>query len=576
MARKGRLEQRGEEDYGLDDVDSFAAAKEKILFDNATARIQGARRDEDDESEEEVMDLDSGSDVSDDEQEQEEDEDDAEFFGKKDELEEEEDEAEDGVWGQNKNAYYGDDDIENDEDARALEQEALRLQKKHLEELNMDDYVDEEMEEEWTKSAKKHDYGDVLDSTSKKETQSLSDLSGMDAKQKKKFLQQSHPEFIPLTKQLSKLKPVLDDLTTRKDDSEVANVQFTALSAYLGAIATYFSLFQSLAKEEEPFSMKEHPVMEGILSTKEVWRQASELEDMSDSDNEDQDKEMGEVSPEADSDGDVFDSASESIPGDVSISEKDDDEEDESEEEKEEDDTVPEIDIDISKPRVFKRPQAKTNEDYAEGAIADVDAEEKTARKKTLRFYTSKIDQQAKKRDEKFGGDEDLPYRERLFERQQRLIEEARKRGLHDDQGDDLNDNDSFDEQDVQAAQDVNDGFDDSYYESIKTGKLAMKSKRKQLHEDAVRAAKEGKLAEAAETVGEDGKRAINYQILKNKGLTPHRNKDNRNSRVKKRKKYEQAKKKLKSVRAVYEQPTGAYEGEKTGIKKNLSKSVKF
>ena len=40
-------------------------------------------------------------------------------------------------------------------------------------------------------------------------------------------------------------------------------------------------------------------------------------------------------------------------------------------------------------------------------------------------------------------------------------------------------------------------------------------------------------MAELQEAVGQDGKRAINYQILKNKGLTPHRKKEYRNSRVK-------------------------------------------
>ena len=95
-------------------------------------------------------------------------------------------------------------------------------------------------------------------------------------------------------------------------------------------------------------------------------------------------------------------------------------------------------------------------------------------------------------------------------------------------------------------------------------------------HEEAVAAAKAGKLQELQESMGEDGKRAINYQILKNRGLTPHKKKDNRNTRVKKRKKYEQAKKKLKSVRQVYEGSLGPYEGEKTGIKKGLSRSVKL
>lgn len=119
---------------------------------------------------------------------------------------------------------------------------------------------------------------------------------------------------------------------------------------------------------------------------------------------------------------------------------------------------------------------------------------------------------------------------------------------------------------------------DNEYYDSLKQNKELKSANRKLAHAAAVKAAKEGKLTELQEEIGQDGKRAINYQILKNKGLTPHRKKEYRNSRVKKRKQYEVAKKKLKSVRQVYDSETtrGPYEGEKTGIKKGLSRSVKL
>jgi U3 small nucleolar RNA-associated protein 3 len=65
---------------------------------------------------------------------------------------------------------------------------------------------------------------------------------------------------------------------------------------------------------------------------------------------------------------------------------------------------------------------------------------------------------------------------------------------------------------------------------------------------------------------------------MKNKGLTPHRSKSVRNPRVKKRQKYEQAKKRVSSQRAVYKGGIGdvsKYTGEQSGISKVI-KSVRL
>lgn len=72
------------------------------------------------------------------------------------------------------------------------------------------------------------------------------------------------------------------------------------------------------------------------------------------------------------------------------------------------------------------------------------------------------------------------------------------------------------------------------------------------------------------------GPRAPTRAILKNKGLTPHRPKSVRNPRVKKRQKFDQAKKKISSQKAVYKGGDGGkYEGEKSGISK-VVKSVRL
>ncbi|KAH3677290.1 hypothetical protein WICPIJ_009005 [Wickerhamomyces pijperi] len=625
MARKSRGPSRNttHEDYGLDEVDQFHANREKILLEEAQPQQKtfkprkGAKRYDSDAEDDAVMNIEDGDESSEDEEEEEEEEDeedvDNEFFGKKDEEGLEENEEE-GGWGGRRD-YYGADDLSEDEEsAKQIEEEALRQQKLHLQELNMDDYVDEEMEAEWTKSAKEHDYGVIQESAKGKKdtTASVLDLQGlqsMDDKSRTKLINAAHPEFVPLSKELSKLNPILEDLKTKKSQNEIALVKFQALSAYISSIASYFALFLAQVREDEPFSMKENSVMEYILSTKEVWRQAAELEDddedMEDDVDEEEDQEDGTLLEEGDiSDEEAFDSASETAAeleddvdeeedqedgtlleeGDISDEEAFDsasetvnnaslysDEEAEGMDSQDSESEDSDLDIDISKPRfITKAKPAQTGDDFTEGKMHEVDASDKQTRKKTLRFYTSKIDQQSRKTggDEKYTGDNDIPYKERLFERQQRLIEEARKRGLEDKHGVALGeggDSDDDDESQATKAKQINDGFSKDYYDTVKKSRDDTKANRKEAHNTAKRAAREGKLYEMTEGLDADGKRAVNYQIMKNKGLTPHRRKELRNSRVKKRMKYEKAKKVLNSTKAVYKAPKGAYEGETTG-----------
>ncbi len=75
-----------------------------------------------------------------------------------------------------------------------------------------------------------------------------------------------------------------------------------------------------------------------------------------------------------------------------------------------------------------------------------------------------------------------------------------------------------------------------------------------------------------------DGPRSVSRAIMKNRGLTPHRSKSVRNPRVKKRQRYEKAKKTVASQKAVYKGgvgATGRYDGEKSGISKVI-KSVRL
>ena len=74
-----------------------------------------------------------------------------------------------------------------------------------------------------------------------------------------------------------------------------------------------------------------------------------------------------------------------------------------------------------------------------------------------------------------------------------------------------------------------------------------------------------------------EGERAISRQILKNRGLVAHKNKLNRNPRVKKREQYRKAQIRRKgAVREVRTNEGHKYAGEETGIKSGLSRSRKL
>eukprot|EP01038_Epipyxis_sp_PR26KG_P005893 gene5893-8131_t len=74
-----------------------------------------------------------------------------------------------------------------------------------------------------------------------------------------------------------------------------------------------------------------------------------------------------------------------------------------------------------------------------------------------------------------------------------------------------------------------------------------------------------------------DNKRGVTYEIIKNKGLTPHRKKENRNPRVAKREKFRKAEiAQGGQIRRVITGVAGAYGGETTGIKNDLSRSRKI
>jgi U3 small nucleolar RNA-associated protein 3 len=213
---------------------------------------------------------------------------------------------------------------------------------------------------------------------------------------------------------------------------------------------------------------------------------------------------------------------------------------------------------------------------------------EKARKKKSLRFYTSQIAQKANKRDaagKDYGGDADVPHRERLKDRQARLQAEAEKRGQHKDKGPGValgeGPDSSGDEAEPFRPEDNDFEDEDGYYDMVAARSNTKKQAKADRAAAYAEAAKQGVQVIEEEIIGDDGRRQISYQIAKNKGLTPHRKKSVRNPRVKKKEKYAEKLKKEKSMRPVFDKAKAAsghanYGGELTGIKKGMVRSRKL
>jgi U3 small nucleolar RNA-associated protein 3 len=137
-----------------------------------------------------------------------------------------------------------------------------------------------------------------------------------------------------------------------------------------------------------------------------------------------------------------------------------------------------------------------------------------------------------------------------------------------------LDDDDDDDDHDGGDDNSVDDEIDDdlgvdNFYDQIKMKSQVQKAFKKQLHAVAP------KYPVMEEVVA--GERAITKTILKNRGMSAHKAKINRNPRVEKREQYRKALIRRKgAIREVRTQEGHKYGGEGTGIKTGLSRSRKL
>lgn len=551
---------------------------------------------------------------------------------------EEDDEA--GEWGISRRDYYNADTIETEADALEEEAEARRLQQKQLQGLTEEDFGFDE--KDWLEAGKPGTQGaddDVRNNVIREVLPGLEITDAMGPEERLKIIKTRYPEFDPLRKELIELQALHEelelaakastavDLHTQlklngneskgiyEDKTPVAVVKHCASSAYLAALCMYFVLLTSGSTDQNgratampPAELRNHTVMNVLVQCRELWGKVKDIpipnqsgmgDGLHESLNDDASQEgldIGVQDPEKPTNSEI------QLNKDVKRVHKTKAEKAHARAQAEAEalrlERINKTEQDLltldalissSKPsKSFVQPSRKRNgsplsSDFGEQTFLTArEASEKAKSKKSLRFYTSQIAQKSQKRDNAgrdAGGDNDVPYRERLRDRQERLNVEAESRGkkTKNDKKNAALGGDS-DEEDRRIATELRGSPDEEDYYAQISAQSALKKAQKLAHASSISGPPSAHPRPEDPITHADGKRAITYAIEKNKGLAPRRKKDVRNPRVKKRRKFEAKTKKLASVRQVYRggEGKGGYEGEKTGIKMGVVRGVKL
>ncbi|KAF1911899.1 Sas10 C-terminal domain-containing protein [Ampelomyces quisqualis] len=613
-----------------DSEDDFHINRDKVLLDEGPVAKKLRKYHEEDKflqpSDEEVLDYDDDDD--DDADNDEARSDDLDPDQRQANVEDEDMDV--GGWGASKKDYYNADAIETEQDALDEEAEARRLQKKQLQAMTEADFGFDEQEWLGQEGEKDSASGAVV-------TEVLPQLQitdNMSEEDKMRIMKTRYPEFEHISREYLRLQPLHDELVAAAKVAQrliksrakksgileeelfvtpMAVTKYRACAAYLAAMAMYFAVLGSTAKEDgspvvalDPNELHEHPVMESLLKCQQMW---SKIESLPASDplveftNGDDLSTIEEASPMADEIEAVVDSQPKKAKKSkaqraAEIAQAEAEARRAAKLAKTEQELAS-LSTLADKAALKKAAKKKRSSDQRLNLLNAEDSDfgeetlltahelaEKAKKKKSLRFYTSQIAQKANKRDaagKDYGGDADIPHRERLKDRQARLQAEAEKRGQHKDAGPGIalgeGGDDSGDESPAPRNEDYED--EEGYYDMIAARSNAKKQTKSERAAAYAEAAKLHATVIEEEVIGDDGRRMISYQIEKNKGLTPHRKKSVRNPRVKKKEKYKEKQKKLKSMMPVFDsakkQAGGAnYGGELTGIKKGLVRSRKL
>ncbi|KAG9296944.1 hypothetical protein G9A89_006899 [Geosiphon pyriformis] len=527
-----------------------------------------------------------------------------------------EEEFDSQTWGHSKSAYYNADDLSDLDEAKEEEAEALRLRKKRISKMAEEDFLENHDGAQWKFGALEkdeqndrqliesvnQDLSKISMENNSEEVLHLQKRVNLPRDELLKILQNNSPELIELANEFREklslaksLSSILEkfanqNIKPNEQAHTIIKLKYQTLINYLTNISFYFVL-----KSTSTPRLQEHPIFDALVDFKKTLNKIESLENMmKDSIKEFTDKversEKDDLSRTTDStqapprvnpksvlktSKNLKNAPTTKKVTIITPDHSDDDYKDyyrETEKNLANSNSYWLMSImgeefrSLKNKNKFKRKRNST--DLGDLDVLDeIDAEEKAQKKNSLRHYTARVNQNLVKRTkfQRYSGDADIPYKDQK-------ITEVKEPGNLSGSAD-LDDQD-WDDDDKRVSLEMDQQDPNDYYDQMKEVKKAQKLQKKIQYEAQVEAKR--RIHEDSNNLLEGAKRQINYQILKNKGLTPHRKKEQRNPRVKHRQKYEKAKKKIKSVRHVVTPQEGSYGGEKTGIKIGLSRSIKL
>nr|AAT39972.1 Putative Sas10/Utp3 family protein, identical [Solanum demissum] len=205
-----------------------------------------------------------------------------------------------------------------------------------------------------------------------------------------------------------------------------------------------------------------------------------------------------------------------------------------------------------------------TPDDFDDDAMGAEDDRETRSLNKLSRLLTPQV-----ARPKIISGDDDLPKRDDIGERR-RKHELRVLAGAGVEPTDDVNDEPGdHASDDVATSDDSEMDSDMEFYREVEKQHSAKLAAKENMY------SRTPAMLSTPETVV-DGKRQINYQMEKNRGLTRNRKKQDKNPRKKYRGKHEKAQKRREGQVQKIKKPSGPYGGETTGINVGISRSIRF